>query len=71
MAVSFLNDSLFCNLQEYIPSFLLFIISVLMRFNEEKYGKLYQRKSGDTASQKMSNFAFALFLGNILSIISL
>ena len=26
-------------------SFLLFIISVLMRFKEEKYGKLYQRKS--------------------------
>ena len=34
-----------------------------MRFNEEKYRKLYQRKSGATASQEMSNFTFAMFLG--------
>ena len=34
-----------------------------MGFNEEMYGKLYQIKNGDTASQKTPNFTFALFLG--------
>ena len=29
-----------------------------MRFNEEKY-----RKSGDRASQNLSNYTFAMFLG--------